>query len=194
MYGRFLAEGLRGQQDGVRQPGQCALALTPVAFRMTYTTFIALGSNLGDRRANLRAAVAALPPAVQVTACSPIYQTAPWGYTDQPDFLNQVVRGETNLSPRELLVFLKNLESSLGREKTFRYGPRQIDLDILFYADTIVAESDLQIPHPRLHERAFVLVPLADLAPDWVHPQLGCDVRTLLAGVDAREVERFAES
>lgn len=161
---------------------------------MAYTVFISLGSNLGDRRENLRAAVAALPPAVRVTAQSPVYQTAPWGYADQPDFLNQVVEGETELSPRELLVHLKSLESRLGREKTFRYGPRQIDLDILFYADFIVEESDLQIPHPRLHERAFVLVPLADLAPDWVHPRLGLEVQALLAGVDVRGVERFDES
>ncbi len=161
---------------------------------MAHTVFISLGSNLGDRRENLRAAVAALPPAVRVTAQSPVYQTAPWGYADQPDFLNQVVEGETELSPRELLVHLKSLESRLGREKTFRYGPRQIDLDILFYADFIVEESDLQIPHPRLHERAFVLVPLADLAPDWVHPRLGLEVQALLAGVDVRGVERFDES
>jgi len=161
---------------------------------MAYTVFISLGSNLGDRRENLRAAMAALPPTVRVTAQSPVYQTAPWGYADQPDFLNQVVEGETELSPRELLVHLKSLESRLGREKTFRYGPRQIDLDILFYADFIVEESDLQIPHPRLHERAFVLVPLADLAPDWVHPRLGLEVQALLAGVDVRGVERFDES
>lgn len=155
--------------------------------------FIALGSNLGERRANLRSAVEALPPAVRVVAQSPVYQTAPWGYTEQPAFLNQVIWGETDLSPRTLLRFLKQLEIQLGRVESFRYGPRQIDLDILFYDQWVVQEDDLIIPHPRLHERPFVLVPLADLAPEWVHPTMGLTVRALLQRTGRDGVQRWSE-
>jgi 2-amino-4-hydroxy-6-hydroxymethyldihydropteridine diphosphokinase len=156
------------------------------------TIFLALGANLGDRLASLRAARLALGPEVIIVAQSPIYETPPWGYTDQPVFLNQVLRAETSLSPQALLAYLKRLEASLGRTPTLRYGSRQIDLDILFYADHILETPDLTIPHPRLHERAFVLVPLADLAPDWQHPTLGQTVRELLAQVSTAGIEWFA--
>ena len=134
--------------------------------------YLALGTNLGDRMENLRRAVAALPPTVRVTALSPVYETPPWGYADQPAFLNMTLAGETEIEPLALIVFLKNLETDLGREKTFRNGPRLIDMDILFYDDLIFDQPDLVIPHPRLHERAFVLVPLNDIAPDLMHPVL----------------------
>jgi 2-amino-4-hydroxy-6-hydroxymethyldihydropteridine diphosphokinase len=151
--------------------------------------YLALGTNLGDRRANLRAAVKALPPEVRLLAESPIYETPPWGYAGQPAFLNQVIKAETELGPRALLAYLKRLETELGRMPTFRYGPRQIDLDILFYDDVILNEDGLTIPHPRLPERAFVLVPLADLAPDLQHPVLGKTVQQLLAEVDRSGIE-----
>jgi 2-amino-4-hydroxy-6-hydroxymethyldihydropteridine diphosphokinase len=151
--------------------------------------YIALGTNLGDRLANLNAAIEAMPPAVQVTARSPVYETTPWGYADQPDFLNQVVRAETGLSPPDLLVFLKGLEESLGRTPTFRNGPRLIDLDILFYANLVLDTPPLAIPHPRLADRAFVLAPLADLAPGLRHPVLGKTVAELLQAVDASQVK-----
>ncbi len=157
---------------------------------MSHTVFIALGSNLGDRSANLRGAAAALPPGVRVLAESPIYETEPWGYADQPPFLNRVLRGETDLTPPGLLDHLKKIEASLGRVTTFRYGPRQIDLDILFYDNLLLETPPLVIPHPRLHERAFVLVPLADLAPTLVHPGLGLSVEQLLQSVDRRGVVR----
>ncbi len=154
--------------------------------------YIALGTNLGDRLANMMAATAAMPPAVRVLAQSPVYQTAPWGYTDQPEFLNQVIRAETDLSPLQLLVFLKQIEVALGRMPTFRYGPRLIDLDILFYGDLVLETPDLAIPHPHLAERAFVLVPLADLAPQLHHPVLGKTVREMLEEVDTSPVNLFA--
>ncbi|MCB9134742.1 MAG: 2-amino-4-hydroxy-6-hydroxymethyldihydropteridine diphosphokinase [Anaerolineales bacterium] len=153
--------------------------------------FLSLGTNLGDREANLRSAIAALAPAVRVTRASSVYETAPWGFTDQPSFLNMVVAGETDLPPLELLTFLKTLETKLGRTPTFRYGPRLIDVDILFYDDLTLQTPELVIPHPKLHERAFVLVPLADVAAEWVHPVLGQTVSALLVDTDTAGVFAF---
>ncbi len=155
------------------------------------TVFLALGTNLGERKKNLDEAIAHLPPAVKVIKKSPIYETAPWGVTDQPQFLNMVVEGETALSPEKLLEKLKRLEKRMGRIPTFRYGPRLIDLDILFYDDVVIDSPALTIPHPLMHERAFVLVPLYDLAPDWVHPVLGKTVAALLKNIDSTGVKRY---
>ncbi len=156
--------------------------------------YLALGSNLGDRRANLHAAITALPPAVTVLAQSAIYETPPWGVTEQPPFLNMALRGETCLSPQALLKALKRLERRLGRLPSVRYGPRLIDIDILFYETLVLSSPDLILPHPRLHERAFVLVPLADIAADFVHPRLNQTVRALLATVDTRGIRRWEET
>jgi 2-amino-4-hydroxy-6-hydroxymethyldihydropteridine diphosphokinase len=153
--------------------------------------FLALGSNLGDRSANLRAAIAALPPVVRVMQESLVYETAPWGFADQPAFLNMALKGNTSLGPVELLQELRNLETRLGRLPAVRWGPRLIDMDILFYADLVLDIQGLVIPHPHLHERAFVLVPLADLAPDLIHPVFCRSVRELLAGVDSSGVKRY---
>ena len=152
---------------------------------------LALGTNLGDRMQNLRRAVAALPPDVRVTALSSVYETPPWGYTDQPAFLNMALEGKTELDPLALLAFLKKLETELGREKTFRNGPRLIDMDILLYDDLVFDQNDLIIPHPRLHERAFVLVPLNDIAPDLIHLVLKRTVRDLLKEVDTKGVNFY---
>ena len=155
---------------------------------MNHVTFIALGTNLGDRIANLRAALRSLPPDVEPVTVSRVYETPPWGYADQPAFLNLVIQATTRLSPESLLGKLKELEVQLGREPGFRWGPRLIDLDILFYDNLILDSPPLVLPHKRLHERAFVLVPLADIAPDLIHPVLGKTVRDLLAEVDASQI------
>jgi 2-amino-4-hydroxy-6-hydroxymethyldihydropteridine diphosphokinase len=157
----------------------------------TSKVYLALGTNLGDRAGNLRAAMAALPPHVTVTKKSPVYETQPWGMADQPAFLNMVLRGKTQLAPMELLKYLKDLETRLGRRPSIRYGPRIIDIDMLFYDDVILKTPKLTIPHPDLHERAFVLVPLADLAPGLVHPVIGKTIRQLLAEVDTTGVEKY---
>ena len=154
--------------------------------------YIALGTNLGDRLANLHTAIDSFAPELRVTKESTIYETPPWEYEDQPAFLNMVIEAETDLDPRALLDFLKKRESELGRVKNFRNGPRHIDLDIIFYDDLVLSEVNLTIPHPRLHERAFVLVPLADLAPKFEHPLLKKSITSLLKDVDCNEITPFS--
>jgi 2-amino-4-hydroxy-6-hydroxymethyldihydropteridine diphosphokinase len=131
--------------------------------------FIALGSNLGNRAQNLALACEALArDGIEIADASSVYETEPWGPKPQGPYLNQVVRGTTELAPKVLLSRLLEIERTLGRERdgVERYGPRTIDLDILLYGGETLAEPDLQIPHPRMMERAFVLVPLAEIAPD----------------------------
>ena len=154
---------------------------------------LGLGTNLGDRRANLQRAVRALTALTRIRAISPVYQTAPWGLTDQPDFLNLCLFATTTLPPHSLLAELKQLERTLGRQPGRRWGPRLIDVDILFYGAQTINEAGLTIPHPRLAERAFVLAPLADIAPDWPHPQTGLTVAQMLAAVDTSGVHRLDE-
>jgi len=151
--------------------------------------YLGLGSNLGDRRANLYAARTGLPPAASVLRASGIYQTEPWGYLEQPAFLNQVLEVETSLPPANLLAALKRLEAGLGRQATFRYGPRLIDLDILLYDNLVINQPDLVIPHPQLAQRAFVLVPLAELAPGLLHPVLGVTIGELKERIDLSGVK-----
>jgi 2-amino-4-hydroxy-6-hydroxymethyldihydropteridine diphosphokinase len=155
--------------------------------------YLASGTNLGDRLANLNTAAAALSPPVKVLQASPVYQTAPWGYLEQPDFLNQALKAETRLTPHNLLQFLKNLETRLGRQPGIRYGPRLIDLDILFYDDLVMDTEELTIPHPRLAERAFVLVPLAAIAPNVSHPILHLTIRQMLQEVDVSGVHQYRD-
>ncbi|MBE3040469.1 MAG: 2-amino-4-hydroxy-6-hydroxymethyldihydropteridine diphosphokinase [Chloroflexi bacterium] len=156
---------------------------------MSHIIYLGLGTNLGDRQANLQAAVAGLIPKVGVLRVSSVYETEPWGYRDQPACLNQVLEGETDLKPLDLLVFLKNLELTLGRQATFLYGPRLIDLDILFYDQAVINQPELVIPHPRLAERAFMLVPLTELAPELRHPLLGLTISMLKNRIDTSGVK-----
>lgn len=148
---------------------------------MEHTVYLSLGTNLGDRAANLKQAAASLTPQMMVREKSELYETPPWGYTEQEPFLNQAVKAVTYLEPEPLLKHLKRLEVALGREPTFRYGPRLIDIDILFYDDLVLESSSLVIPHPHVHERGFVLMPLMDIAPDLVHPVSGRTVREMIA-------------
>ena len=142
--------------------------------------YVGLGANLGDRDATIRAAIAELPGVVVV---STLRETDPVGVTDQPRFLNGVAALETELPPRELLDRLLAVERGLGRERRERWGPRTIDLDLLLYGDEVIDEDGLTIPHPRLHERRFVLEPLAEIAPELVIPGQG-RVEDLLAELD----------
>lgn len=161
--------------------------------KMTHDIYLALGTNLGDRFTNLRKALRSLHPDVRPVAISRVYETPPWGFTGQPAFLNMAIQARTMLEPEALLEKLKRLEVELGREQTFRWGPRLIDLDILFYDDLVLDTPPLVIPHPRLHERGFVLVPLMDIAADLAHPLLGKTIRQLLAKIDATGILPFNE-
>ena len=145
---------------------------------------VALGGNLGDRLATLEAAIAALAPEVTVLKRSPIYETDPKYVTDQPRFLNMALSAETALAAPALLVFLKSIEKSLGRGPGERYGPRPIDLDIVFFGDKLIDRPDLTVPHPRLAERAFVLRPLADIASAVIHPATGLSVGEMLDALE----------
>ena len=140
-----------------------------------HTAFIALGSNLGDSTAQLRAAIAALDelPQTRLAAASSLYRSAPMGNADQPDFVNAVAQLSTGLAPQALLAALLELEQRFGRERSFRNAPRTLDLDLLLYDAQRIAERGLAVPHPRMHERAFVLAPLLEIAPDCVIPGIG---------------------
>lgn len=157
-----------------------------------HTVYLALGSNLGDRVENLKEAVAALPPQMEVKAKSLIYETPPWGYEDQPRFLNQVLMAETYLDPEPLMKHIKRLEIALGRKASFRNGPRLIDIDILFFDDLVMSTPALTLPHPRLHERGFVLLPMMDIAPDLVHPVIRMSIREMLVGCNLAGIKQVA--
>jgi 2-amino-4-hydroxy-6-hydroxymethyldihydropteridine diphosphokinase len=143
------------------------------------TVYLALGSNLGDRAANLRRALGGLPPEIQVEAVSRCYETEPAYVLDQPRFYNLACRGNTALSPLAALRWLKALEVQLGRSPGERYGPRLVDIDLLLYGEEVLETPELTVPHPRLAERAFVLVPLAEVAAGAVHPVLGETIEAL---------------
>ena len=176
------------------------------------TAYLGLGSNLGDRFNNLRMGYRLLrlpqrlfPPHSRLSRprttklprkrestpngvlthlrSSPVYETAPWGIPEQPDFLNCVLEVQTTLSPQDLLRWVKQVEAAMGRQEGPRFGPRNIDVDIILYGSMTIKETDLQVPHIGMHERAFVLVPLSDLAPRLIHPTLGRTIEDLVTTV-----------
>jgi 2-amino-4-hydroxy-6-hydroxymethyldihydropteridine diphosphokinase len=164
--------------------------------QLTHTAFLGLGSNLGDRKANIEEAIRRLGErGIRLIRASPVYQTEPVDFVRQGWFLNLVVRTETRLLPINLLRLCQAIEASLGRERTIHRGPRIIDLDILFYDDLILSEPNLKIPHPRLHLRRFVLIPLSDIARDLVHPVLHQSIGDLLNQCsDRAQVSPYVEN
>jgi len=142
--------------------------------------FLALGSNVGDKKKNIEKAVVLLGEKVTNIVCAPIYETKPVGYEQQENFYNTVIKGQTELSPEALLGFVKGIEKKIGRKERFRNGPREIDIDILFYNDLVFHAKDLIIPHPRMRERDFVLQPFADISPHTIHPLYKKTIQELL--------------
>ena len=158
------------------------------------TIYLALGSNLGDRMGNLMSAVERLSQKMTIKKVSSVYETKPAYYEEQPLYLNTVLSAVTELEPYDLLRFLKGIETELGRKTSFRNAPRIIDIDVLFYGDRIIQTPELAIPHPRLVERAFVLVPLTEIAPGLVHPVIRKKISKLLAEVkDVNGVRKFGK-
>ena len=155
-----------------------------------HTVYLALGSNLGNRQDHLARALQRLREVLSLERVSSLYETEPVGYLDQPLFLNLVCKGTTQLTPQQLLAFAKATEVGLGRQPSFRNSPRVIDIDILLYDDLHIQEEHLTIPHPRMHERAFVLIPLVEIAPDMIEPASKQEVRTLLANISQQGVKK----
>ena len=143
--------------------------------------FLALGSNIENRKQHIETALVLLREKVQDITVAPLYETKPRYFEDQYNFLNTVLHGFTDLEPRELLQFTKAVQKEVGRVERFRNGAREIDIDILFYDNVVYKDEELEIPHPRLQERDFVLQPFADINPDFSHPVLKKTIRKLLA-------------
>lgn len=149
--------------------------------------FFSIGSNLGNREENCLKAVEALrAEGIIIKKVSSLYHTRAWGYEDQPDFVNLAVEAETDMPAEEILRRIKHIERALGRVETFRWGPRVVDIDILFYDNLVMDTVDLTVPHPYIPERDFVLLPMAEIAPDFLHPVLKKDIKTLLRELDAK--------
>jgi GTP cyclohydrolase-4 len=160
----------------------------------SHRVFLAFGSNLGDRLSNILEALNQLKPHVAIEKLSSFYETEPVGFRDQPLFLNAVAEGSTSLSPQEILQLAKRIEKRMGRQQTFRNAPRPIDIDLLFFDDLVLETPDITIPHPRLHERAFVLIPLSEIAPNLFHPKLKKPISELLKEVDPSGVKKLSRA
>lgn len=149
--------------------------------------YLGLGANIGDRWANLKLALKLLGERIDITHVSSVYETEPVGFEEQPPFLNAVCIAQTDIEPCQMLSLIKGIEVSMGRKAGFRNAPRPIDIDILLYGDLVLHDPELTIPHPRMAERAFVLLPLVEVAPDVVHPFMKESIRDLAAKVGATE-------
>lgn len=152
------------------------------------TVYLALGSNVGDPAANIEKATNLLGKNIHTILQAPIYRSKAVGYIDQPDFLNTAICGQTDLSPEELFKFAKQIEAEVGRVERFRWGPREIDIDIIFYGQQIIRTEQLTIPHPRFAERDFVLKPLTDLSPQLIDPVSQCPIINFLTDLKDRSI------
>lgn len=159
---------------------------------MMSTVYLSLGSNIGDRMQYLKNAIKQLSAQLSEVKASSVYQTKPWGKTGQPNFLNMCLMAQTNALPQDLLKKIKLIEKHLGRSSSEKWGPREIDIDILFYDDLIIKEDGLAIPHPEIAARAFVLVPLAELNPDLLHPIKNQPIAELLKNLETTGIEKYA--
>jgi 2-amino-4-hydroxy-6-hydroxymethyldihydropteridine diphosphokinase len=159
------------------------------------TVYVGLGSNVGDREANLREALVRLEAeGVRVVRRSSVYETEPQELRDQPWFLNAVVEVETDLFPLQLFAHIQNVEREMGRRRVTPKGPRHIDIDILFYGRSLIETADLQVPHPRIAQRRFVLEPLSEIAPDFRHPLTGKTAIEMLATLEPQGIRRLTTS
>jgi 2-amino-4-hydroxy-6-hydroxymethyldihydropteridine diphosphokinase len=150
--------------------------------------FLALGSNIENRKQHIETAIDLLREKVHDIFVAPLYETKPRYFEDQQNFFNTVLRGFTDLKPRELLQFTQTVQQDVGRVERFRNGPREIDIDILMYDQIVYQDKDLEIPHPRLQERDFVLQPFADINPDFLHPVLKLTIKELLETLPEEEI------
>ncbi len=152
--------------------------------------FIGLGTNLGNKQENLKKAVEEVKRSSEIIAVSSLYETEPYGIIDQPLFYNHVLEIKTDFSPEALLIKLQGIEYKIGRVRTVKNGPRIIDLDILFYGDMVLEKENLSIPHPRIHERAFVLIPMSEIASSFLHPVFKKTILELLSEIPKQEQEK----
>ncbi len=155
--------------------------------------YLAIGTNMGNRMVNIRSAIDQLKHQFSIVSTSSVYETPPWGFTEQQQFLNMALSIECNMHPVKLLIVLKKIETELGREKTFQWGPRLIDIDIIYYGEKIYELQNLNIPHKEMHKRGFVMVPISEIAPDFIHPIIRKKNRVICDGLDTEGIIKYHE-